>query len=96
MKILFVTSEAGPFAASGGLGDVMGALPRALTEASSDIKAEVILPLYDTVKPEYRARLELVTDITFNLSWRKTGASIYSLTENGVVYYFVENHSGRT
>ena len=92
MKILFVTSEAGPFAASGGLGDVMGALPRALTEASSDIKAEVILPLYDTVKPEYRARLELVTDITFNLSWRKTGASIYSLTENGVVYYFVENH----
>jgi len=92
MKILYVTSEAGPFAASGGLGDVMGALPRAVTEASADITTEVILPLYDTVKPEHRARLELVSDITFKLSWRKTGASIYKLTENGVVYYFVENH----
>ena len=30
MKILYVTSEANPFAASGGLGDVMGALPSAV------------------------------------------------------------------
>ena len=92
MKILYVTSEAGPFAASGGLGDVMGALPRAVSHADSNAETSVILPLYDAVKPEYRKKLELVLDITFNLSWRKTGASIYRLIENGVTYYFVENH----
>ena len=92
MKILYVTSEAGPFAASGGLGDVMGALPRAVSNADMNIETAVILPLYDAMKPEYRKRLELVLDISFNLSWRKTGASIYRIKENGVTYYFVENH----
>ena len=91
MKILYVTSEATPYAASGGLGDVMGALPKAITQ-NEDISAEVILPLYNTVKEEYRKQLELVADITFDLSWRHTGASIYKLTNDKVTYYFVENH----
>ena len=49
-------------------------------------------PLYDTMKPIYREKLEFVCDITFELSWRDTGATIYKLTNNGVTYYFVENH----
>jgi starch synthase len=48
MKILYVTSEANPFAASGGLGDVMGALPAAVREEGHEVS--VIMPLYDTVK----------------------------------------------
>ena len=92
MKILYVTSEAGPYAASGGLGDVMGALPLAVSDKENGITTEVILPLYDTVKAEYREALELVVDISFNLAWRKTGASIYRLSREGVNYYFVENH----
>ena len=91
MKILYVTSEAGPYAASGGLGDVMGALPKAIA-AGDDVVAEVIMPLYDTVKPQYRNEMELVCDITFDLAWRHTGASIYKLVNSGVTYYFVENH----
>ena len=91
MKILYVTSEAGPYAASGGLGDVMGALPRAIADAEN-VNAEVIMPLYDTMKAEYREKLELVLDISFKLSWRSTGASIYKLQNESVTYYFVENH----
>ena len=91
MKILYVTSEANPFAASGGLGDVMGALPAAVAEVEGN-ECEVILPLYDTLKPEYRQRLELVLDMSFNLSWRHTGASVYKIVHNKVTYYFVENH----
>ena len=53
MKLLFVTSEANPYAASGGLGDVMGALPAALAE-SSDNQIGVIMPLYNTVNETYR------------------------------------------
>ena len=90
MKILYVTSEANPFAASGGLGDVMGALPAAVREESHEVS--VIMPLYDTVKEVHRVRLEKVIDINFGLAWRETGASIFKIEENGVTYYFVENH----
>lgn len=90
MKILYVTSEANPFAASGGLGDVMGALPVSISELG-EANVEVIMPLYDSVKQKYGDKLEKCLDISFNLSWRKTGASIYKATHGGVPYYFVEN-----
>ena len=44
MKILFVSSEMNPLAATGGLGDVVGALPRVLRQKGHD--ARVVLPLY--------------------------------------------------
>ena len=90
MKILYVTSEANPFAASGGLGDVMGALPLSVHEEG--VETSVIMPLYDSVKEEHRCKLEKVIDISFKLSWRETGASIFKIDHNGVTYYFVENH----
>ena len=90
MKILYVTSEANPFAASGGLGDVMGALPAAVAAEGHD--CSVIMPLYDTMKQQHRERLEHVLDMSFNLSWRHTGASVFRIVEGGVKYYFVENH----
>lgn len=92
MKILYVTSEANPYAASGGLGDVLGALPKALVKDNPDVCAEVIMPLYGTMREEHRQKLTKVTDITFKLSWRQTGASIYKIEDSGVTYYFVENN----
>ena len=91
MKVLYVTSEANPYAASGGLGDVMGALPISVAE-NEDMTCEVIMPLYDTMKEVYRKDLELVCDLTFKHSWRDTGASVFKLKNGKVTYYFVENH----
>ena len=91
MKILYVTSETNPFAASGGLGDVMGALPAAVASVEGN-QCAVIMPLSDSVKEIYRKDFELVCDITFRLSWRETGASIFKLVRDKVTYYFVENH----
>ena len=91
MKILFVTSEAVPFATSGGLGEVMSALPSAIVGADQSIECDVIMPLYSTVGDQYKRRMKKVADIVFNLSWRKTGASVYTLNEKGINYYFVEN-----
>ncbi len=90
-KILYVTSEAAPYAASGGLGDVMGALPIAIKKCSPDTEVGVILPLYSACE-KYRKKMKKVIDISFKLSWRDTGASIYSLKNSGVTYYFVENN----
>ena len=91
MKILYLSSEVAPFAASGGLGDVIGALPATIAE-KGEHRVEVVCPLYSTMKPEFRTELSHVMDISFKLSWRETGASIYSLVSRGVTYYFIENH----
>lgn len=46
-KILMVASEAAPFARTGGLGDVLGALPQALSRQGHQVK--VFLPRYGSV-----------------------------------------------
>jgi hypothetical protein len=92
MKILYVASEATPYAASGGLGDVMGALPKSIVEDNPLAEVGVIVPLYNTMKSEHREQLEKVADLTFRYAWRNTGATVYKLNNSGVNYYFVENH----
>lgn len=92
-KILYVASEANPYAASGGLGDVMGALPIALAQNNPDTDFSVIMPLYTTkMKSEHKKKLKKVVDISFKYAWRDTGASIYKIQNGRVNYYFVENH----
>ena len=92
MDILYVTSEAAPFSASGGLGDVMGALPQALKLASPDDKVSVILPYYKKKVPEKLASsFKLVTEFRFKYVWRDSYAGIYSTERGGVTYYFVDN-----
>jgi starch synthase len=50
MRVAILTSEAMPFAKTGGLADVSGALPKALGE--HDVETKLILPLYDQVDRE--------------------------------------------
>ena len=92
MKILYVTSEANPYAASGGLGDVLGALPITVADNNPDSEVGVIMPLYGSMKEIYRKELVKVKDISFKYSWRDSGASIYKIQNGKVTYYFVENH----
>ena len=48
MKVLFCASESAPYAKTGGLADVIGALPKALKEKDCD--ARVIMPYYKKIK----------------------------------------------
>lgn len=91
-KILFVASEAVPFASSGGLGDVIGSLPAALTAASDgELDVRVIMPLYGSMRDEYRASLTKICETYISLSWRRQYLGIYKLEKNGVIYYFLDN-----
>ena len=55
MRVLFVASEAGPFIKSGGLGDVAGALPKALAQKGADVR--VVIPKYKEINWEVRDKL---------------------------------------
>ncbi len=89
-KILFVASEAMPFITTGGMGEVVGALPKTLV-AESDMDVRVILPLYRAVKEKFSDSLEFVGSTQVQLSWRKQYCGILTAVSNGVRYYFVDN-----
>ena len=84
MKVLFCASEASPFAASGGLGDVAGSLPRAIQ--SRKVECRVVLPLYGDMKPEYRDKLKYLTNFTVPVGWRNQYCGVFELTHDGVTY----------
>ena len=91
-KILFVGAEVMPFAATGGLGDVLGSLPAALKkEYQDDIDIRVVMPLYDAIKSEWREQMKLEVVFNLQLSWRNLYCGIHSLVKDGVTYYFVDN-----
>ncbi len=60
MKLLFAASEAAPFLKSGGLGDVLEALPARLAKRE-DIEVTVVLPLYKKIKRDPLLPLDFVT-----------------------------------
>ncbi len=86
-KIFFVASEAQPFFASGGLGDVIGSLPkRILKNAKGEFEVSVILPLYAKLNQAYKNKLIYIGQTTTKLSWRNQYCGIFKYEENGVKY----------
>ncbi len=88
-KILMCSSEVAPFAKSGGLGDVVGALPQALVKLGHDVR--VVLPKYGCIPHQYRERMEFKFFLYIPLGWRRKYCGVFELVENGVTYYFVDN-----
>lgn len=89
MKILFAASEARPFAASGGLADVVGSLPKAISEKGHDCR--IVMPLYSSIKQELRENMVFLTNITVDVSWRKQYCGIFTSEYDGITYYFIDN-----
>jgi starch synthase len=89
VNILFISTEAEPFAKSGGLGDVIGSLPRELNRLGTD--ARVMLPLYKSIHHKYQAKMKFIRDFTVMLSWRSQYCGIYQMEYEGVTFYFIDN-----
>ena len=89
MKILFCSSEVVPFAASGGLGDVAGSLPKALNVSGQDVR--VILPLYGKIKEKYSEDLKFIDSFNVSLGWRNQYCGLFTMEQNGVTYYLLDN-----
>lgn len=89
MKILFAASEVAPFFRTGGLSEVTGSLPAALTALGAEVR--VVMPLYREVGEEHRSRMKLVSNFTVPLAWRNQYCGVYELSQGGITHYFIDN-----
>lgn len=91
-KIMFAGAEVMPFGATGGLGDVLGSLPAAIKKKCGDeADVSVVMPLYASVKPEWREKMTLVREFTVALAWRNQYCGVKMLEKDGVKFYFIDN-----
>ena len=89
MKVLYCTSEARPFAATGGLGDVAGSLPQALRIRL--IGCRVVMPLYEDISQELRDNMKFVTSLSVPVAWRRQYCGVFESRVGGVIYYLIDN-----
>ena len=90
-SVAFIGSECHPFVKTGGLGDVMYALPRELARLNCDVR--VILPRYACIPQEYQDKMVYRGEFYMDLG--NTGRSYYvgimEYINDGVVYDFIDN-----
>lgn len=89
MKVLMVSAEVEPFAKTGGLGDVVGSLPKALNNLNTDTR--VIMPLYGKINAKFKEKMKYLGYIYVDLGWRHQYCGIFSLRRQYVTYYFIDN-----
>lgn len=89
MNILIVASEAHPFIKTGGLGDVIGALPVALNDLGADVR--VVIPNYRDIKKEIKENLKYIDNFTVNVGWRNQYCGILEYEHEGVKFYLLDN-----
>ena len=87
--ILHAASEAQPFIKTGGLADVLGSLPK--EQAAQGNRVAVILPKYRDIPHHFVEKMQYITNFTVQLGWRTQYCGVFSLENDGVTYYFVDN-----
>ena len=100
MKIAICASEGAPYAKSGGLGDVMEALPAALARIEGN-EVSLFLPYYHKIKTNTAYVTVKVAEFQVSLGWRRQYCAVMKLTNrsDGVQVYFLDNEyyfGGRT
>lgn len=89
MRILMITSEASPFAQTGGLGEVLSALPAALVELG--ISVDVFMPKYRGITEEKHNLSKSPVNIEVDLNAKRVSAGLWILEhQRGARYLFVE------
>lgn len=91
MKILFVASEAVPFAKTGGLADVAYALPKALLDNGHEVC--VVIPKYMHMHIPKDIKLEFLKSQDISMNWRVQYAGLFKANYNGLTYYFIDNEA---
>ena len=90
-SVAFIGSECYPFVKTGGLGDVMSALPKSLAKLNCDVK--VIIPRYKCIPQKFQEKMEYKGSFSMDLcaDGKKYYVGIMEYQEDGVVYDFIDN-----
>ena len=90
-SVAFIGSECYPFVKTGGLGDVMYALPRALIKQNCDVR--VLLPRYKCIPWKYQEKMVYRGEFMMDLfaDGRSFYVGIMEYVMDGVVYDFIDN-----
>lgn len=92
MRIAVCASEGAPYCKSGGLGDVMEALPAALARIEGN-EVALFLPYYNKIKTNAAYPTEKVAEFHVQMGWRQQYSALMKLTNrtDGVTVYFIDN-----
>ena len=88
-NVLFIASEAVPFIKTGGLADVVGALPKYFNKNEFDVR--VMIPKYTFIKEEYRNQMKYLNHFYINLAWRSQYVGVFEMEYQGVKFYLIDN-----
>jgi len=88
MKIAFFASEVAPYAKTGGLADVAGALPRFLAKLGLEVK--VFMPLYREVRQQGVPLLKAIDRLTLEWAGQDELFSVWESAEGGASTYFID------
>lgn len=89
MKVLLAASEAVPFIKTGGLADVMGALPAKLRREG--VETALVIPKYSRVAERFGSQMETVWEGTVDLAWRRQYVGVEKIVLDGVPVFFIDN-----
>lgn len=89
MRVLFAASEACPFSKTGGLGDVIGSLPKVLRSMGIDVR--VFLPKYACTPSSLNQEMLLISQFTVPVGWRKQYCGVLEIKHNDVPHYLIDN-----
>lgn len=87
MKVLIVASEGAPFLKTGGLADVVGALPKALADNGIDVR--VMMPYYKKIKDKNTAKYLGYAYVRIGSSSEYVG--VFGEEADGIQYYFIDS-----
>lgn len=87
--VLIAAAESAPLAKTGGLADVVGALPKYLKDLGID--ARIIMPFHRVIKERYATQTTHLFDYNAGPEWASRFVGIDKLDLDGTIYYFVDN-----
>lgn len=90
MNVFYFSAEVEPFAKSGGMGDVMGALPKAVAAKGNNVY--VVMPYYcDLIASKYKVEMSFLGYFYTDVNWRHQYVGVLQIKRDNVTYIFLDN-----
>lgn len=86
-KILYAAAECSPFIKTGGLGAVVGSLPKQLKERGYDVR--IVLPAYECIEEKWKNQMTVSLPFPVHMGWRRHPITINTLEYQGITCYFL-------